>query len=175
MCLGLALRSPLRRRSAAAAWLVPRDISRRAEPDVRPLKPRGLCIYCGENVLPATILTDDVPSQHLMRPIHSAGRRRQGHPADGAPVQSVVKQCARAMRRTVLTIPYTRSFPYTPKKHRSRMSGREKIAPAANICNYKCYIRYVPGPICRDSVPLCMPPFSYKRGGIRRSNEGELT
>jgi hypothetical protein len=147
---------------------VARDISRRAEPDVRPLKPRGLCIYCGEDAPPATILTDDVPSQHLMCLVHFAGRRRQGHPADGAPVQSVVKQCARAVRHTVLTIPYTRSFPCTPRIRISRMSGREKIAPVANICNYKCYIRYVPGPICRGSVSLCMPPFSYKRGGIRR-------
>jgi hypothetical protein len=51
-------------------------------------------------------LIGDVPSQHLMRPVHSAGRRgdgsafnasslcspsrrRLGHPADGVPVQSV--------------------------------------------------------------------------------------
>jgi hypothetical protein len=144
-----------------------RDISRRVEHDVRPLKPRGLCIYCGEDAPPATILTDDVPSQHLMRHVHSAGRWRQGHPADGVPIQSVVKQCARAVWRTVLTIPYTRSFPCTSRIRRSRMLGHEKIAPAANICSYKRYVRYVPGPICRGSVPLCMPPFSYKRGGIR--------
>jgi hypothetical protein len=125
-------------------------------------------------VPPATILTDDVPSQHLMCPVHSAGRRRQGHPADGAPDQPVVKQCAHVVQRTVLTIPYTRSFPCTPRIRRSQMSQREKIAPAANIYNYKCYIRYVPGPICRGSVPLCMPPFSYKRGGIRRY-KGRLT
>jgi hypothetical protein len=48
------LRSPLRRRLAAAAWLVARDMSQRAEPDVRP---RGLCIYCGKDVLP-TYLAD---------------------------------------------------------------------------------------------------------------------
>jgi hypothetical protein len=109
-----------------------------------------------------TMLTGDVPSQHLMRHVHSAGRRRQGHPADGAPVQSVVKQCACAMRRTVLIIPYTRSFPCTPRIHRFRMSGHEKIAPAANICSSKCYISYVPGPTCRGSVPLCMPPSAIK-------------
>jgi hypothetical protein len=149
---------------------VAHDISQQADPDVRPLKSRGLCIYCGEDTRPATMLTDDVPSQHLMRPVHSAGRWRQGHPADDAPVQSVVKHCARAMQHAVLTIPYTRSFPCTPRIRRSRMSGHEKIAPAANICGSKCYIRYVPGPICRGSVPLCMPPFSYKRGGMQRYN-----
>jgi hypothetical protein len=43
-----------------------------------------------------------------------------------------------------------------------------EIAPAAHICGSKCYIRYVPRPTCRGSVPLCMPPFSYKRRGMRR-------
>jgi hypothetical protein len=162
MCPGLALRSPLKRRPAAAVWLVARDISQRAEPDVRPLKPRSLCIYCGEDVPPATMLTDDVPSQHLMRPVHSAGRRRQGHPADGAPVQSVDKQYARAMWSTVLTIPYTRSFPCTPRIRRSRMSGREKIALVANICSSKCYIRYVPGPICLAQYLCACPPSATK-------------
>ena len=75
------------------------DISQQVEPDVRPLKPRSLYIYCREDAPPATTLTDDVPSQHLMRPVHSAGRRRQSHPADGAVVRYVVKQCICAMRR----------------------------------------------------------------------------
>jgi hypothetical protein len=149
-------------RPAAAAWLVARDISQRAGPDVRPITPRSLCIYCGEDAPPATTLTSDVPSQHLMCPVQSAARQRQGHPADGAPGQSVDKQCARAERRTVLIVPSTRSFPCTPRIHRSRMSGHKKIAPAANICNTKCYILYVPGPTCRGPVPLCMPPSAIK-------------
>jgi hypothetical protein len=144
------------------AWLVARDSSQWAEPDVRPLKPLSLCIYCGEDAPPATTLTGDVPSQHLMCPVHSAGRRRQGHPADGVPVQSVDKQCVRVVRRTVLIIPSTRSFPCTPRIRRSRMSRHKKIAPAANICSSKCYIHYVPGPTCRGSVPLCMPPSAIK-------------
>jgi hypothetical protein len=82
------------------------------------------------------------------------------------PVQSVNKQCARAERRTVFFIPSTRSLPCSPRMHRSQMSGYKKIAPAANICSPKCYIFYVPGPTYRGSVPLCMSPFSYKRGGM---------
>jgi hypothetical protein len=109
-----------------------------------------------------TMLTGDVPSQHLMRPVHSAGRRRQGHPADGAHVQSIIKQCTCSARHTVLIIPYTRSFPCTPILRRSWMSGRKKIAPAANICGSKCYNRYVPGLTCRGSIPLCMPPLAIK-------------
>jgi hypothetical protein len=137
-------------------------------PNVRPITLCSLCIYCGEDAPPATTLTGDVPSQHLMCPIQSTGRQRQGHPADGAPVQSVDKQCARAERRTVLVIPSMRSLPCTLKTHRSRMSRHKKIAPAANVCSPKCYILYVPGPTYRGSGPLCMPPFSYKRGGMRR-------
>jgi hypothetical protein len=155
-------------RPAAATWLVARDISQRAGPDVRPITPRSLCIYCGEDAPPATTLTSDVPSLHLMCPVQSAGRRRQGHPADGAPIQSIDKQCARAERRTELIIPSTRSLPCTPKTRRSRVSGHKKITPAVNVSRPKCYILYVPGPTCRGSGPLCMPPFSYKRGGMRR-------
>jgi hypothetical protein len=147
--------------------LMARDISQRAEPDVRPLKPRSLCIYYGEDAPPTTTLSGDVPSQHLMCPVQSAGKRRQGHPADGAPVQSVNKQYTRAVRRTGLIIPSTRSFPSTPRRGRSRMSGHMKTAPVVNICSFKCYIHYVPGPTCRGPVPLYMPPFSYKRGGMR--------
>jgi hypothetical protein len=32
----------------------------------------------------------------------------------------------------------------------------------------KGYIRYVPGPTCRGSALLYMPPLSYKRGGMQR-------
>jgi hypothetical protein len=59
-------------------------------------------------------------------------------------------------------IPSTRSFPCTPKIHRSRVTGHKEIAPAANIYSLKCYILYVPGPTCRGSVPLCMPPSAIK-------------
>jgi hypothetical protein len=141
---------------------VARDISQWAKADIRPLKPCSLCIYCGEDAPPATTLMGDVPSQHLMCPVQSAGRRRQGHSANGAPVQYVDKQCARAVRRTELIIPSTRSFPGMPWIRRSWMSGHKKIAPAANICSSKCYIHYVAGPTCRSSVPLCMSPSAIK-------------
>jgi hypothetical protein len=118
-----ALRSPLRQKPAAAAWLVARDISQRIGPGARPITPRNICIHCGKDAPPTTTLSSDVPSQHLMRPVQSAGRRRQGHPADGAPIQSVGKQCARVERCTVLIIPSARGFPCTPRIQRSRVSG----------------------------------------------------
>jgi hypothetical protein len=161
------LRSPLRRRPAATTWLVAREISQRAEPDVRPLG-RTVSAFIAEGTrCLLTLLTGDVPPQHLMRPVHFAGRRRQGHPANSAPIQSIIKQCARAAWRTVPIIPYTRSFPCTPRLCRSRMSRFKKIAPAANISGSKYYIRYVPRPTCRGSVSLYVPPLSYKRKGAR--------
>jgi hypothetical protein len=118
-------------------------------------------------------MTGDAPSQHLMRPVQSTGRRRQGHPADGAPDQSVGKQCARAERCTVLIVPSTRSFPCTPRIRRSWASGHEKIVPAANIGGSKRYIIYVTGLTYRGPVPLCMPSFSYKRGDMRRYTQAQ--
>jgi hypothetical protein len=56
---------------------VAHDISQPAEPDIGPLKPHSLYIYCREDTSRATKLTSDVPSRHLMRPVLSAGRWRQ--------------------------------------------------------------------------------------------------
>jgi hypothetical protein len=78
--------SLLRRRPDAAEWLVALDVSQRAEPDVWPLG-RTVSTFITERTrCLSTLLTGDVPPQHLLRPVHSAGRRRQGHHADGVPV-----------------------------------------------------------------------------------------
>jgi hypothetical protein len=58
---------------------------------------------------PVTPLTGDVPPQHLMCPVHSAGGRRPNHPAGGVPVHAVGRQYARAAAYTVLIMP--RSLP----------------------------------------------------------------
>jgi hypothetical protein len=110
--------------------LVAHDISYRVEPDVKSCSP---CIYWGEDAPPATAQTGDVPSQYLMRPVPSAGRRCQGHPAGGAPAGSAGKQCARAKRRAILILPSTRSFPYTPRIRRSQVSGHKKVVSATDI------------------------------------------
>jgi hypothetical protein len=85
------LRSPLRRRPDATTWLVARDVSQRAEPDLRPLG-RAVSAFIAERTRHlSTLLTCNVSPQHLLRHVHSAGRRRQGHLADGAPVQSIIE------------------------------------------------------------------------------------
>jgi hypothetical protein len=79
-------------------------------------------------VPPATVLTGDVPSQHLMRPIPFAGRRCQGHPAGGAPAGSAGEQYDRAKQHTILIIPSARSFPCTPRIRRSQASGTRGLS-----------------------------------------------
>jgi hypothetical protein len=100
-------RSLLWRRPDAATWPIARDVSQRAEPDVRPLG-RAAFAFIAEKTRRLSIpLTDDVPPQHLMCRVHSAGRRRPGHPAGDVTVQSIVKQYTRAARCTVSIITYT--------------------------------------------------------------------
>jgi hypothetical protein len=108
-----------------------------------------------------------VPSQHLLCPVPSAGRRCQGHPAGDAPAGSAGGQCAHTERRAILVFSSARSFPCTPRIRRSRASGHKKIVSTIDIRGSKHNILYVPGPTCRGPVPLCMPPFSYKRGDMR--------
>jgi hypothetical protein len=70
------MRSPLKRRPDAATWLVARDISQRAEPDVRPLDRVDSAFITERTRRLSTLLIGDVHPQHLLRPVHSAGRRR---------------------------------------------------------------------------------------------------
>jgi hypothetical protein len=98
--------SPLRRRPDGAMWTIARDVSQWTEPDVRPLG-RAATTFIVEKTRRLSIqLTGDVPPRHLMCPIHSAGRRRLGHPTGCVPVQSIVKQYARAARCTMSIITY---------------------------------------------------------------------
>jgi hypothetical protein len=79
------VRSPLRRRPDAAAWPTARDVSQRAEPDVRLLGHASSTFITDK----MRHLTGDMPPQHLMCHVHSADRRRQGRSAGGVPVRSV--------------------------------------------------------------------------------------
>jgi hypothetical protein len=162
------LRSPLGRGSNATTWLIDRDVGQWAEHDVRAL---GRAFIAERTRRLSTPLTGDVPPRHLLCPVHSAGRRRQGHSADGAPVQSVA-ETVRPCCAVHCTHPLCEKLPpSTPRLRRSRVSGRKKIAPAEDISSY---IRYVLGPTCRGSVLLYMSPFNYKRGGMRRYNTSSI-
>jgi hypothetical protein len=82
---------PLGRGTNAATWLTVRDVGQRAEHDVRVLG-RVVSAFITERTCRlSTLLIGDVPPRNLLRPVHSAGRWRQGHPANGAHVQSVAE------------------------------------------------------------------------------------
>jgi hypothetical protein len=67
--------SPLRRSPDAAMWHVARDVSQRAEPDVRPLG-RAASAFIADKARRLSIpLVGDVPTRHLMSHVHSIGRR----------------------------------------------------------------------------------------------------
>jgi hypothetical protein len=126
-----------------------------------------------------------VPPRHLMRPAHSAFRRR--------PVHSTGKQCAASAfnetypyrwQAACLSILMAGDTPMLPRAlcssslilcqggfrctlmlHRPLKPGHRKIALATSISCSKYYICYVPGPICQGSAPLYVPPLDYKREG----------
>jgi hypothetical protein len=60
----IRLCSPLRRRPVAATWTAARDVSQRAEPDVRPLG-RAASAFNADKARRLSIpLAGDVPPQH---------------------------------------------------------------------------------------------------------------
>jgi hypothetical protein len=80
------LRSLLGRGPNAATWLIAHDVGQWAEHDVGTLG-RVASAFIAERMRRlSTLLSGDVPLQHLMRPVHSAGRRRPGHIAGGVPI-----------------------------------------------------------------------------------------
>jgi hypothetical protein len=103
---------PSTSRSGRDPLLVAHDISYRAKPDVKLCR---LCIYGGKDAPPATALTGDVPSQHLLCPVPSVGRRRQGHPAGGVPAGFAGKQCIRARRHPILALIFRKKLPLHAK------------------------------------------------------------
>jgi hypothetical protein len=108
-------RSPLRRRPDAATWPSSRDVSQRAEPDVRSLG-RVVSAFIAEKIRRlSTPLTGDVTLQHLMCHVHSADRQRPGRLAGGVPVRSAGRQCAHVAARTVLI--KTRTLPDKLPQH----------------------------------------------------------
>jgi hypothetical protein len=67
--------SPLRWSPDAATWHGARDVSQRAEPDVRSLG-RADAAFIADKARRLSIpLTGDVSPRHLMSPVHSTGRR----------------------------------------------------------------------------------------------------
>jgi hypothetical protein len=67
--------SPLRRSPDAATWHGTRDVSQRAEPDVRPRDCAASAFIADKARRLSIPLAGDVPPRHLMSPVHSTCRR----------------------------------------------------------------------------------------------------
>jgi hypothetical protein len=173
--------SPPRRRPDAAAWPTARDVSQRAGPDVRHLG-YAVSAFIEDKARRLSIpLADGVPPLHLLRPIHSAGRRRPVHSSGRRrPVHSagdvLVHSTGRrhAHNAACTTLIITRTL---PRKHRriSILRGlwtswHPEIAQAllALVTPIMYSFRYAPELTCRDSASLYVPPLSYKREGTQR-------
>jgi hypothetical protein len=156
-------RAPAQQRPAATAWLVAHDISRRVESDVGPLKPRSLCIYCREDVPPVTKPTDDVPSRHLMRPVLSAGRRRQTAHLSNLSSNSVPVPCGALCSLSLLQ--------EASPAHRGYADlGCQDTIRLPQQLHLWLHMLYSLCPWARMSglSTFVHAPFSYKRGGMRR-------
>jgi hypothetical protein len=71
----IRFRSSLRRSPDVATWHGARDVSQRAEPNVRPLGCAVSTFIVDKACRLSIPLADDVPHRHLMSPVHSTGRR----------------------------------------------------------------------------------------------------
>jgi hypothetical protein len=113
-----------------------------------------------------------------MCPVHSTDGRRPGHLRGGVPVHSVGRQYARAAAYTVFIM--------------TRASSRKRPRDINTICTtdimalgdllgdtgigyfYMYSLHFAPGPTCRGSASLYVPPLSYKREGTRRYKASSL-
>jgi hypothetical protein len=173
--------SPPRRRPDAATWPAARDVSQRMELDVR----SPGCVAPAFIADKARRLTCNVPPRHLMRPVHSAVRRR--------PVHSTSKQCAASAFNETCPCRWQAARPYDHVHCAHHLSYVARQASSARQCcadrgyqgarrlhwgtSISCSgysIHYVPRPTCRGSAPLYVPPLSYKREGTQRYNTHSL-
>jgi hypothetical protein len=128
--------SPPRRRPDATAWPTARDVSQRAEPDVRPLgyaasafiedKARRLSIPLAGSVPPLHLLRP-VHSSGRRRPVHSSGRQRPLHSVGGVPVHSSSWRHAHTITCTTLII--TRTLPRKQSLHINTVWTADIMAP----------------------------------------------
>jgi hypothetical protein len=178
--------SPPRRRPDAAARPTARDVSQRVEPDVRPLGYAASAFIADKARHLSIPLAGGVPPLHLLRPVHSSGRQRLSIPLclsippAGSDLSIPQAACLsiplagdtpilpRALRSSLLAR-YQGSSRHISILHGLRTSWRPEIAQAllALVTPIICSFCYAPGPTCRGSTSLYVPPLSYKREGTQ--------
>jgi hypothetical protein len=124
-----------------------------------------------------------VPSWHLMRPVYSAGgrcddsafyapslysssRQQLGQLAGSVPVQSIGRR--RAVTYTILMT--TRTLPRKQPREANAINttGITKLGEGPDVAGVTYFLPFCPWAHIRGSVPLYVPPLSYKRGGMQR-------
>jgi hypothetical protein len=123
MCPELAPRSPPRQKPATTTWLVAHDVSQQKESDVGSLESRSRYIYYSRDETPAAKPTKDVPPQHLMRPVLSAGRRCQMTRLSNLSSNNAPVPCSGLCSLSLLQ----ESFPSTPRTRRSPAQGTRRL------------------------------------------------
>jgi hypothetical protein len=114
-----------------------------------------------------------------MCPVHSAGRRRPGHPAGGVPVHSIGRQYARAAAYAVLIM--TRALPRKQPRDINTIWATDIMALGDLIGDTGIgYFYNVFPPFCSWAHMsglsiLVRAPLSYKREGTRRYKADSLT
>jgi hypothetical protein len=157
--------SPLRRGPGAATWLEACDVGRRAEPDVRP-QSHVISAFNAEIACRLIALrAGDVPTQHLMRPVQSDGRRRPDQAA----------YLSNQATDSTPTPQHTRSGHHDlddteePSATRQLYSngGCRGTGGWCKVTDISCsgyLIRYVSKLTCRGSESFCTCPLSAIKG-----------
>jgi hypothetical protein len=161
--------SPLRRRPDAATWTIARDVSQQADPDVRPLG-RAASAFIAEKMRRLSIpLIDDVPPQHLMCHVHSAGRRR-ACPVHCQTVRPCCEvHCVHHHLYVAREASPARQYYADHGCQGTRRLHQQRTLVAPSITS----VMFL-GPHVGAQYP-CTCPLSYKRGGMHRYNGGSDT
>jgi hypothetical protein len=164
------LRSPLRRGPSAATWPAAYDVGRRVEPGVRPWG-HAISTFIAEIARRLTALqAGDVLTWHLMRPVHSDGRRRPDQAACLSNQTTGSTPTPLHARSGLHDLNDTKEPSVAHQFYSSggcRGTGRWCKVTGISCSGYP--IHYVSEPTCRGSESFCTwPPFSYKRGGMRQ-------
>jgi hypothetical protein len=184
-------RSPLRRRPDATTWPTARDVSQRAEPDVRSLG-RAASAFIADKARRLSIpLAGDVPPRYLMSTVHSTGRRCAAS-AFNVPCPLRWQAATRPSRMRRACPFHWQAVRLCCSVHYAHLHSRvtkEAARDINTICTTDIMalgdhpgvtgivtsFRFASGPTCRGSASLYVPHLSYKREDTQRYKTSSLT
>jgi hypothetical protein len=135
-------------RPDAATWPTARDVSQRAEPDIRPPGYAAAAFIEDKTCCLSIPLAGDVPPPHLMRHVHSASRRRPVRSAGGVPGQSTSRQHTHTAACAMLII--TRMLPrkQSPRINTARVADIMALGDCSGVTSigyfYTVFLPFCP-------------------------------